>query len=142
MYFTQFLGKCITEFAFGSYPLYIFAMSKLQLKLMVVVLIALAFFATSTISQAALQKFVRQSRGVVTVTLIDRMACGDMNGDGRVDVSDAIFALHITVGIREPNELQLVWGDINSDGMISVLDVVTILQFAVGVSDHLSNCGK
>jgi len=58
---------------------------------------------------------------------------GDMNGDGKIGISDATIALLIAVGLlKTPTQEQTQAGDINGNGKIDVADVVMILRIAVG----------
>lgn len=57
---------------------------------------------------------------------------GDLNGDGRVAVQDAIVSLRISVGIVTPTDAQKKAGDVNGDGKLNLTDTLLILQRAVG----------
>ena len=67
--------------------------------------------------------------------------CGDQNGDGIVDVRDAVIDLQIITETIEPTLTQLVLSDINRDGSISVLDVISILKHIVDQETPLDDCG-
>lgn len=58
---------------------------------------------------------------------------GDLNGDGKVGLQDAILALRIAVGSLKPNAQQLSAGDLDGDGKISLGEVIRILRAAVGI---------
>ena len=58
---------------------------------------------------------------------------GDVNGDGKVTISDATIALRIAVGINRASDYQLRVGDLNGNGKIDVSDTVRILCAAVGI---------
>jgi hypothetical protein len=67
---------------------------------------------------------------------------GDLNGNGKVDVADAIIALKIVAGLSPaPTAAQLAAGDVaplgNPDGKITVQDVVLILKRVVGLIPSL-----
>ena len=66
--------------------------------------------------------------------------CGDQNGDGFVNVFDAIIDLQIIVGLIEPTETQLIQGDVVRDGVINVFDAIVILQHIVGLTE-ITECG-
>ena len=66
--------------------------------------------------------------------------CGDLNGDGDVNVFDAIIDLQIIVGLIEPTEAQLTLGDVVRDGTIDVFDVILTLQHIVGLT-QITQCG-
>ena len=54
--------------------------------------------------------------------------CGDLTGDGEVDVADVITALQISVDLVTPTETQSQLGDLNRDGVVDIADVITALQ--------------
>jgi len=66
---------------------------------------------------------------------------GDLNGDGKVDIADALRALQIAVGLITPTAYDLSQGDVGplvngkpaADGKIDISDVVLILQKSVGL---------
>jgi len=61
---------------------------------------------------------------------------GDVNRDGRVDVADALLALHMAVGLVTPSAENLLYGDVapvgSIDGRITIQDVMAILAVASG----------
>jgi hypothetical protein len=70
--------------------------------------------ATITISQSPTQK-------------------GDVTGDGKVDVTDALFIAQYTVGLRTLTTMQLAAGDVNCDGKMDITDALFIAQYTVGL---------
>ena len=66
---------------------------------------------------------------------------GDINGDGKVDIADALLALQISVGSVQITSLNLVNGDVapfingkpSSDGAITVADALIILRKIVAL---------
>ncbi|SHJ92524.1 SpoIID/LytB domain protein [Anaerobranca californiensis DSM 14826] len=60
---------------------------------------------------------------------------GDVNGDGVVNVSDAIIILKYIVGDHPKSDLLYAAGDVNGDGRIDVSDAILILQRTVGSID-------
>lgn len=78
-------------------------------------------------------------------TSLERRAVlpGDLNGDGRVNVSDVTIALRIAVGLQTAAPTQIAVGDVApkpgtegrpfGDGAIDVKDVTRILRRAVGL---------
>ncbi|GAM09364.1 spore coat protein A [Geobacter sp. OR-1] len=66
---------------------------------------------------------------------------GDLNGDGRVDLVDALMALKISIGLATPTTEQLVRGDVAPmangvpipDGSIDTGDVIVILKRVIGL---------
>ena len=67
-------------------------------------------------------------------------ACGDLNGDGDVNVFDAIIDLQIIVGLITPTEAQLTLGDVVRDSTINVFDAILLLQHIVGLTE-ITECG-
>jgi hypothetical protein len=60
-------------------------------------------------------------------------AAGDVNGDGKVNISDALLALRSSVGLQVLTAPQQSAADLNGDGRADVSDVVLILRLAVGL---------
>jgi hypothetical protein len=67
---------------------------------------------------------------------------GDLNGNGTVDIADALRALQLAVGIVTPTAVDLGRGDVAPlggngkpapNGAIDIADAVLILEKAVGV---------
>lgn len=60
--------------------------------------------------------------------------CGDLNGDGKVDIPDISIALRIAVGLINPTPAMIQSGDVNGDGKVNVLDALLLLKAAVGLA--------
>lgn len=58
---------------------------------------------------------------------------GDVNGDGGVDVSDAIMTLRATVGLLALEPDQFSRADLNGDSVADVIDATRILRISVGL---------
>lgn len=56
---------------------------------------------------------------------------GDVNGDGTVDVSDALLALRAAMGLVGLTDGQMEFADMNGDGECGVDDAVVILRWAM-----------
>jgi M6 family metalloprotease-like protein len=77
--------------------------------------------------------------GGSTITCSAGLVLGDMNGDGVVDVADAMIALKIAVGLFSPTPGDYARGDVgplkdgkaSPDGVIDISDVMLILKKAV-----------
>lgn len=76
-----------------------------------------------------------------------RAVLGDVTGDGRVAVDDAVRVLRIAVGLAPASIYELRVGDVSpkpgkderaiGDGVLTVADVLSILRYAIGlVSDE------
>lgn len=57
---------------------------------------------------------------------------GDLNGNGRVDVLDALAALKASAGKIQLSEQQIAIADINKNGRVDVLDALAILKASAG----------
>lgn len=68
--------------------------------------------------------------------------CGDVNGDGKVAVTDALLALQFAVQLKKPSESQLSTLDFNGNGKVDLGEVIQVLQKAVNPAKTLSgkNC--
>ena len=56
---------------------------------------------------------------------------GDVNGDGKVNVSDVTTLVNMILGIVPKD---VVRGDLNGDGKINVSDVTTLVNIILGIS--------
>ncbi|NLA05630.1 MAG: hypothetical protein GX881_07970 [Firmicutes bacterium] len=72
-----------------------------------------------------------------TITILESTLCGDVNGDDRVDVMDAITVLRYIVGLDALNEAQMKAADVNDDDRVDVADAIVILRYIVGLVDSL-----
>lgn len=58
---------------------------------------------------------------------------GDVNEDGKVDITDARLILRYAVGLETMNDNIKAIADINSDGQVTVADAREVLRQAVGL---------
>lgn len=73
------------------------------------------------------------------------LAPGDLNGDGRVTLSDAVLALRIVVGELSPTPSQVQAADVAplhadgtyGDGKVTIADVVRLIDRAVGIDNSI-----
>ena len=63
-----------------------------------------------------------------TITVVESMVTGDLNGDSELTTADAVIALQMAVGARTPTTA----ADVSGDGMVTSLDALMILQAARG----------
>ncbi len=70
----------------------------------------------------------------IDITLIGTCRKGDINGDGIVNVKDAIMALQFIVNLITLTEIQKCSADVNGDGEVKADDVMNILQMIVGMN--------
>ena len=54
---------------------------------------------------------------------------GDVNGDGLIDVEDAMLVLQLDALLIEESDLDVVAADVNGDGVVDVEDAMLILQY-------------
>lgn len=60
-----------------------------------------------------------------------KFGSGDVNSDGVIDTSDALFALRISLGHDDVTDEQYLSADVNGDGIVTSSDALSILQTAV-----------
>lgn len=73
-------------------------------------------------------------KAISTVTVKDDgVIYGDVNGDGVINVTDAIIVLRHVVGLQSIPPEQLPAADVNDDGDINVVDAISILRYIVGL---------
>lgn len=81
------------------------------------------------------------SSNVLTVTLLTSSAvCGDVNGDGVANSSDALLIRQVVVGLRlstDPVFTNFSAGDVNGDGLVNATDALFIRQVVVGLRSSL-----
>ncbi|MGQ9525503.1 MAG: dockerin type I repeat-containing protein [Armatimonadota bacterium] len=58
---------------------------------------------------------------------------GDVNGDGRLSISDIILALRAVVGLVTFGPEVVAVADVNSNGRLDIGDVVSLLRRVVGL---------
>ncbi|UCE19664.1 MAG: amidohydrolase family protein [Gemmatimonadota bacterium] len=66
---------------------------------------------------------------------------GDVNGDGAINVLDAIQTVNIVLGTSPPPSNEELWAaDCNGDGLANVLDVLGIVNVVLETSTCVSSC--
>ena len=68
--------------------------------------------------------------------IVELNGLGDINGDGKVDTTDARLALQYAVGKIGMGEDEWIAGDVNQDNKVDTTDARLILQYAVGKIDR------
>ena len=58
---------------------------------------------------------------------------GDINADGQINASDALYALQSSVSLRELTEEERERADVNADHAVNASDALLILQYSVGL---------
>ncbi|MBO4878893.1 MAG: dockerin type I repeat-containing protein, partial [Clostridia bacterium] len=61
---------------------------------------------------------------------------GDIDGNGEVNVTDAILALRASMGVIELDEVQQLAADVSGNGSVGVEDALLILRFAMGLIEE------
>jgi hypothetical protein len=68
---------------------------------------------------------------------------GDVDGNGRIDSSDALLAFHIALGIHTPTPEEEWRADADSDGDVDSSDALCIFQYALAIPGNcLSGKGR
>ena len=62
-------------------------------------------------------------------------APGDVNGDGVINVKDAVLAMRYIIGLQDLDDKQVKAADVNNDGTVNVQDVSLILKNILGLID-------
>ena len=66
---------------------------------------------------------------------------GDVNGDGEVNILDALQTVNILLGTSPPPSEEDLWAaDCNGDGGADVLDALGIVNFILGIDACVSSC--
>ncbi len=60
---------------------------------------------------------------------------GDVNGDGEVQVTDALMALRGAIGVVELTDEEIFAADMDGDELINVVDALTIMRIALGIGE-------
>lgn len=58
---------------------------------------------------------------------------GDMDGNGTVNITDAVLALRCAMGLITPTPEQNAAGDMDGNGVISIADAIMVLRAAMGL---------
>ncbi len=72
-----------------------------------------------------------QNPGSTTIVLEDELLLGDVLGDGKLDVADAVAVMQYTVNNTDVSEDFLLAADYNQDEKITMLDAIMIAYAAV-----------
>lgn len=60
-------------------------------------------------------------------------ATGDVDGDGRVSVTDAVLAMRYSMGLITLTDVQQSAGDIDGDGRVTVADALKIMRISMNL---------
>ena len=99
------------------------------------------YFAVAAFNKASYDSNENESlKSEIASTAPPKLLLGDLNGDGFVDIGDALLAMHMAVGLQKPTSDQLLHGDVapvingvpTPDGVIDTGDAIVILGIVVG----------
>src|SRR3989441_6098559 len=77
-----------------------------------------------------------------TTTTVAAVLCGDVNGDGVVNIGDALLVAEFDVGLRQCSQLAHPEAcDVNGDGSCNIDDALRIAQCDVGLISCGFTCG-
>lgn len=62
---------------------------------------------------------------------------GDVNGDGKVNIADALMISRYDAGLTGLDSIQLSVSDINGDGKVNIADALMISRFDAGLTNQL-----
>ena len=66
-------------------------------------------------------------------TPVEPAIIGDVDGDGEVDVSDALLLMRCVMGLEELDDEQLAQADVDGDGEVTMTDCLLIQRYAMGI---------
>ena len=73
----------------------------------------------------------------------DNRTKGDVNGDGIVNILDALRTVNIVLGIQLPPTQDELWAaDCNGDGPINIIDVLGIVNVVLDIGTCVSSCDE
>ncbi len=76
---------------------------------------------------------VSGTAAVTVVAINGTSRKGDCSGDGRVDITDALFIAQVTVGLRTFDPAQYAAADVSGDSKVDIVDALFIAQSTVGL---------
>ena len=79
-----------------------------------------------------------QPYAIVVSEAVDRSALGDVNGDGQINVLDALMVLQAINDRLNLDAEQFARADLNGNKMLEAVEVLTILQYANGIIGSLT----
>lgn len=97
----------------------------------------------STVEETSSTTSIPQETTTTTITVSEtttetvKIFYGDVNLDGRVDITDAVHLNKKLADVVQLNENALQNADCNADGNVDINDAGTLLRFLVGILDSL-----
>jgi regulation of enolase protein 1 (concanavalin A-like superfamily) len=100
--------------------------------------IAVTSHLAGTLGNGVVDDFVVQTpaQGPVAVTVVPppvTIVFGDLNGDGKFTIADAVSALRAVAGLTTLSADQQKAADVTGDGKFNITDVVTMLRRLAGI---------
>ena len=80
----------------------------------------------------------KDNKEVEVFMTITTLVIGDVDGDGFVNVNDALEILKIVVGLIELDDNAKKAADVNGDNVINVNDALDVLKKVVGLIDKFA----
>ena len=72
-----------------------------------------------------------------TFQVDQKYTLGDVNADGQITVTDALFTLQMSAGIgNDWTDIQKQAADVTRDGAVTVTDALFVLQFSAGLRNN------
>ena len=79
-----------------------------------------------------------QPYAIAVSEAVDRSALGDVNGDGQINVLDALMVLQAINDLLNLDAEQFACADLNGNKTLEAVEVLTILQYANGIIGSLT----
>ncbi|HEY3280660.1 MAG TPA: dockerin type I repeat-containing protein [Armatimonadota bacterium] len=77
---------------------------------------------------------LRGSKEIAGVEATPAGVKGDVNGNGKLDISDVVAALRFVAGLTTPTAAQTTAADINGNSKVDISDIVALLRAVAGLS--------
>lgn len=77
--------------------------------------------------------YTLDSNNIDYLPLAYKLIKGDVNGDGKVTITDALFVAQYSAGLRTLTSTQLEAADVNCDGKVTITDALFIAQYTAGL---------
>jgi hypothetical protein len=77
---------------------------------------------------------LRGSKEMAGVEAVPAGVKGDVNGNGKLDISDVVAALRFVAGLATPTAAQTAAADVNANGKVDISDIVALLRAVAGLS--------
>ena len=68
-----------------------------------------------------------------TTVTISPGICGDADGNGAVNIVDALAIARRAVGLPPPPTVNTLWADVNQNSITNITDAMLIARYSVGM---------